>query len=131
MPIKDRAARNAYQLAWHAERRASFFAGKSCVKCGSAQQLELDHIDREQKVSHRIWSWSAERRNVEIAKCQVLCHDCHLEKTISEISTANHGDTGSMYRKGCRCDECREAQRLRVQAWRNSCRNRRASTKAA
>lgn len=117
MPFKDRAAKNAYALAWMKQRRADFFDGKQCVKCGSTQQLELDHIDREQKVSHRIWSWSADRRNAEIAKCQVLCTDCHREKTVSEMYRAPCGSE-SRYRAGCRCDDCREAHGIAIREWR-------------
>ena len=60
-------------------RRDSFFKDKRCIKCNSVERLELDYIDPKLKVSHRIWSWSKERQNVEIAKCQVLCYDCHKE----------------------------------------------------
>lgn len=73
-----------YHREWVRARRAEFFDGKSCVKCGSRKSLELDHIDPATKVSHKIWSWSAKRRAAEIAKCQVLCTDCHKVKTFSE-----------------------------------------------
>ena len=71
-----------YQRKWIAKRRADFFADKICVRCGNDETLELDHIDPAQKVSHNVWSWSAARRDQEISKCQVLCHDCHLAKTV-------------------------------------------------
>lgn len=61
-----------------------FFEGKSCVQCGSTENLELDHIDRTTKIDHKIWSWTRVKREAEIAKCQVLCHDCHKEKTRAE-----------------------------------------------
>ena len=77
---------NAYRRKWKAARRASFFDGKSCVKCGSIERLELDHIDRSTKIDHNIWSWSEARRNAEIAKCQILCYVCHKEKTRSEVA---------------------------------------------
>jgi hypothetical protein len=73
-----------YQRIWIAARRAAFFAGKVCAKCGNSENLELDHIDPAVKVSAAIWSWSDERRAIELAKCQVLCHDCHLKKTKGE-----------------------------------------------
>jgi hypothetical protein len=64
-----------------AQRRNAFFKNKTCVRCGSTDQLELDHVDQNTKANHRIWSWSVERRNAEITKCQILCHDCHVRKT--------------------------------------------------
>ena len=70
-----------YQREWVAKRRATFFADKCCAYCGSTKNLELDHIDPSQKVSHSIWSWSESRRNEELAKCQALCEECHKEKT--------------------------------------------------
>lgn len=76
--------KRAYAREWMARRRAAFFDGRSCVKCGSTESLELDHIDRSVKWTHRIWSYSEEKRMVELAKCQILCHDCHLAKTIQE-----------------------------------------------
>lgn len=81
MPYKNLEAKQEYQRQWIAKRRAEFFEGKVCVTCGSKDRLELDHIDRTTKVASSIWSWSQERRNEEIAKCQVLCHGCHLDKT--------------------------------------------------
>lgn len=64
--------------------------GKSCVQCGECdpQKLQLDHIDMNGKATehdHKIWSWSKERREAEIAKCQVLCKDCHAKKTLGDI----------------------------------------------
>lgn len=122
MPFANKQERMEYQREWIADRRASFFAGKCCVKCGSTTDLELDHIDPAQKVSHRIWSWSAIRRNEELSKCQVLCAECHLEKTVSESQTARCGDA-SMYRRGCRCDDCKFAQRIKMREYRMNKRN--------
>ena len=56
-----------------------------CIGCGTTIQLELDHIDPSLKecdpakslgaktITERIWN--------EIDKCQLLCYDCHREKT--------------------------------------------------
>lgn len=118
MPLKDKQAWLEYQRNWIADRRKAFFAGKCCAKCGSTNRLELDHIDPAQKVSHRIWSWSTKRQSEELAKCQVLCFECHLKKTLSESQTARCGDA-SMYRRGCRCEACKLAQRDRMRDYRN------------
>ena len=66
-----------YRREWMRRRRASFLEGRSCKTCGSRDHLELHHRDREQKISHRIWSWREERRLAELAKCDVICHSCH------------------------------------------------------
>lgn len=108
MPYADVEAKRAYQRQWLAKRRAEWLADKSCAVCGATEDLEVDHIDPSLKVSHNLWSWSAARREAELAKCQVLCGDHHREKTQAWYAErAEHG-TG-MYRKGCRCAVCRGA----------------------
>jgi 5-methylcytosine-specific restriction endonuclease McrA len=112
MPYKDKEKRKEYARLWVAQRRAEFFDGKFCVKCGSAESLELDHIDPEEKIHHAIWSWSAERREAELAKCQVLCNTCHKEKTRAwYIETVGHG-LNLYKRHGCRCDICKYAKKV-------------------
>lgn len=80
MPLTGNRNRQ-YQREWAAARRAAWFADKTCADCGSSDELELDHVDPQAKVSHRIWSWSAARREPELAKCEPRCHLCHLERT--------------------------------------------------
>jgi 5-methylcytosine-specific restriction endonuclease McrA len=63
-------------------------AGGKCVKCGGTDRLQFDHIDPRQKSEHRIWTWGAERRAAELAKCQLLCEPCHRVKT--EENDENH-----------------------------------------
>jgi hypothetical protein len=70
-----------YQKNWVKQRRLNFFNNKSCVQCGSAEKLELDHIDPSKKITHRIWSRNEKFRNEELSKCQVLCEKCHKQKT--------------------------------------------------
>lgn len=106
MPYKDREAQRAYQREWAAKQRQSFFAGKCCVDCGATEELQLDHLDKSQKVSHRIWSWSPKRRAAETAKCVVRCGPCHRERHAAE-KRQDHG-LGA-YRRGCRCGYCRAA----------------------
>lgn len=113
MAYKDPAKKAAWQKRWQTERRAKFFDGKTCVECGSDEQLELDHIDPSQKVTHRIWSSSDAKREAEIAKCQVLCSECHKGKSREQLPITRgfrayrHG-TASMYKHHrCRCGLCR------------------------
>lgn len=81
MGYKDKEEQAEYQRKWIARRRSEFLDGKSCVECGSDSNLEIDHVDPNAKVAHRVWSWAKERRDRELRKCQILCHDCHVEKT--------------------------------------------------
>ena len=111
MPLTGDRKRE-YDREWIAARRTEFFANKSCSSCGSKDDLQLDHIDRAEKVTHRIWSWSQERRSAEIEKCQVLCAACHKAKTKAENVIEYPCGTYGRYRKGCRCSSCKEAVRL-------------------
>jgi hypothetical protein len=80
--------KRAYDREWMKKRRDAWFAVNGpCVDCGSSENLELDHDDRSDKVSHRVWSWSEERRNVELAKCVARCRKCHRAKTTEERKT--------------------------------------------
>lgn len=113
--------KRAYQLAHVQKRRNDWIADNGpCKYCGSSDQLEVDHI-----ISRRvggglppaqIWSRRAEVRKTELEKCQVLCAPCHLIKSNNERRTTEHGRT--MYRNGCRCDVCREAQKLAMRRLR-------------
>jgi len=106
MPYKDSGERREYGKRWVAERRREFFQGKSCKLCGcnDISQLVLHHRDPSQKESHKIWSWSEERRSQELEKCEVFCDSCHRELHASLCR--RHG-TRKRYDSGCRCDACR------------------------
>jgi hypothetical protein len=118
--------KRTYQRRWIARRRGEFFADKVCVKCGSTDRLELDHIDPSTKVANSIWSWSLPRRQAEIAKCQVLCYKHHKEKSKADkwakavANLAPHG-TRSRYDSvvdPCRCEACCAAHAVEVRRWR-------------
>jgi 5-methylcytosine-specific restriction endonuclease McrA len=80
--IKERYEKNFSIVVKYLEERDNH---EGCIGCGSKQQLELDHINQEdkewnprgsihsKKLSERFWK--------EIDKCQLLCYDCHREKT--------------------------------------------------
>ena len=59
------------------------FLGGKCAICGSAENLEFDHIDPQQKsfsisgfLTH---AWS--KLEPELQKCQLLCEVCHKAKS--------------------------------------------------
>lgn len=115
MSYATRSEQQKYQREWCAKNRAAFLDGKSCVVCGTTSQLEVDHIDPALKVTHNVWSWAPARRASELAKCQVLCNAHHKEKTRAQRPVPEHG-TVSRYSSNihkCRCDLCRDANRVR------------------
>ena len=100
-----------YQREWIAARRRDWLAEHGpCVDCGSWERLEIDHIEPAFKVTHRVWSWAPARRDEELAKCAVRCHDCHLRRTLAmrPPRSVQHG-TRAEYQNGCHCQECRAA----------------------
>jgi len=58
--------------------------GGKCVKCGATERLEFDHIDPKNKsfcITKNLRMGDKEKLQEELDKCQLLCYDCHLEKT--------------------------------------------------
>ena len=82
MGYKDPVKMLEYQNTWIKSRREQWLRENGpCTKCGSNFNLQVDHVFPELKVSHRIWSMTKSKREVELKKCQVLCEDCHKLKT--------------------------------------------------
>lgn len=125
MPYKNPQQQAKYQREWVARRRAEWVeANGPCAICGSGADLEVDHIDPSQKEAKisTLWSWDAERRYAELAKCQVLCRLCHRDKTDSELRAAGElacGTHTGYAHFGCRCSECKSAHRDYNRARRN------------
>jgi 5-methylcytosine-specific restriction endonuclease McrA len=125
---KSREEYNAYMAEYMkkrcAERRAKAVQqlGGKCVRCGSTENLEFDHIvagSYEQRSNGRhamMWTFSEKRLQEELKKCQLLCHDCHLAKTKENNEYAvpwnqvNEHGTEAMYCKGCHCESCKDAR---------------------
>lgn len=102
---RDIQRKNRHQRDLSQFRRQQWLAENGpCALCGSAKRLEVDHIDPELKVSHRVWSWAEERRIAELDKCRVLCHECHKER-----HKADHGTITRYRYHRCRCKACRAA----------------------
>ena len=58
--------------------------GRGCDRCGYATcgaALQWHHRDTETKVAQVSWmlSYSKERLDAEMAKCDLLCANCHHE----------------------------------------------------
>lgn len=120
MPYKDPEKQREYQRELLKNRRFEWIAENGpCRQCGSSENLQIDHIDKSTKISHRIWSWSKLRREVELEKCQVLCSSCHFAKTALENQRPiPHGTDSAYTKRSCRCNSCREAHRVAKKTWR-------------
>ena len=70
-------------------------AGESCSKCGVSDPrvLAFDHIsdDKMANVSDLVSRGAAlEKLIVEVAKCRVLCHNCHMLHTFDRMGGTYH-----------------------------------------
>jgi len=91
MPYADKKKQLEYQRKWMKARREQWLKENGpCVDCGSWENLQVDHDDPEDKVTHRIWSYSKEERDLELEKCEVRCKRCHC------IKTRNNDDQGNV-----------------------------------
>lgn len=106
---------NKYMIERHKKRKQEFVnkLGGKCVKCGSVENLQFDHIDPKTK-SFTICdslSISKEKLEKELEKCQLLCSNCHENKTLKDLGQVSakttHG-TVSSYRY-CKCRLCKDA----------------------
>jgi hypothetical protein len=111
-------ASNQWHKEYRIKRRQEFIEllGGKCIKCNSTEDLEFDHIDPETKLFSigNIWWKSYTILLEEVKKCQLLCYDCHKEKTIKERSLPEdrpikHGTLTAYTSRKCRCTECRKA----------------------
>lgn len=87
--------------------------GNKCSKCNKTDNLQFDHIDRKTKCFTIAKGWNRKESVFweEINKCQLLCFNCHQEKTLldlGQISAKTSHGTLSSYRY-CKCDLCRKA----------------------
>jgi hypothetical protein len=82
--------KNAKYNARNREFVQNYLVGEVCVCCGEGdiRKLEFDHIDRSTKkntISRLVHTThSLESIKKEIAKCEVLCANCHRVRTHNE-----------------------------------------------
>ena len=90
------------------------YLGGKCSACKKrSDEYEFDHI-RPETVSFRIavgLAFNIDRLNSELDKCQLLCRDCHIKKTNSDLGRKSmvHGNYSRYSNKKCRCKPCTEA----------------------
>lgn len=117
----DKAQNAAQVLArYHAKRaQAVAILGGVCAVCGTADDLELDHIDPAAK-SFTLNNQKLGRYMAELGKCQLLCARHHREKTARQfardgVRSHRSVDPETGRRRYCGCADCKarrnEAQR--------------------
>lgn len=108
---------NEYHLDYYYRRRALIFQhyGGCCVRCGSTEDLEMDHIDRSAKTMQFqdcvTANWIREDVAEEMLNMQLLCNGCHIEKTAKENKGFEHGTIYAWMKKKCECEVCSDAKR--------------------
>lgn len=104
---------NEYMKNRYRERRqiAYEILGNKCAKCGETENLEIDHINRLDKVFDfsKLWNIALEKFKTELKKCQLLCKDCHKRKTSLELSVPHGG--GLTGKRNCYCELCKPLKR--------------------
>ena len=94
--------------------------GGKCARCGGTEQLEFDHIDRATKTKPLTCLLHASQAvfDAELAKCQLLCVECHKVKTKEnreyrehEPGPIKHGTLWAYDGRKCRCDACKAAKK--------------------
>ena len=93
MPAKDyNNYMNKYMKKRYHTRRclAICYLGGRCASCGTLNKLEFDHILPEEKefaIGKLLSGGSDEKLYKELDKCQLLCNNCHKDK--SKIQNAH------------------------------------------
>ena len=106
-----------YHRRYYYKRRADLIAylGDSCAWCGTKDDLQFDHIDPDQKSFNIGENMTVNNpaTRTELDKCQLLCRDCHIEKTRAEQLEIGfrHGQVYAWMKRHCRCDLCESAKR--------------------
>lgn len=111
-----------YMTARYHRRRAAGIVqlGGRCRRCGSTNDLEFDRVDRDTKSFDmaKILSGGSELKvATELAKCQLLCSDCHRGKSRNEATVGHGGGVSGV--KNCRCEQCAPLKRAYAREWRS------------
>lgn len=111
--------RKYHRLYYRKRRQAIFdYLGGKCVKCGATDNLHVDHIDPAKKSFHIGKRCSVNTIKEELDKCQLLCKDHHLEKTITEKPPFTHGTSYGWMKRKCKCAVCEAAKQAALTARR-------------
>lgn len=96
--------------------------GGKCNRCGSIDRLEFDHVQKDKKFKAvtELLTGTIVLLLKEINKCQLLCYQCHKEKSKVDNSKYQHG-TLTMYKNHrCRCESCRSVWNMATKRWKKN-----------
>jgi hypothetical protein len=87
--IRKARVRNAIQSSINAEFLIEYLKGHPCVDCGESDivVLEFDH-QRDKLLNISVLcrdGYSLEKLKQEIAKCEVVCANCHRRRTAKQF----------------------------------------------
>jgi 5-methylcytosine-specific restriction endonuclease McrA len=129
MPYNDPEKQRESNTRWRATCREFFvdYMGRVCNHCGDTDgPFDFDHINpADKKYSiNTIITRKKEFVFEELAKCQLLCKKCHKDKTAKDrrAHITEHG-IYSMYKIGCRCQPCKDANAARKRTQRAKNKN--------
>jgi hypothetical protein len=96
------------------QRLVTMLGGK-CVRCGTMEDLEFDHIDPQSKnfsiCAHLTKAWNDLVAEAQL--CQLLCHACHVAKGAEDRPEPKHGRYMYLYHR-CRSKYAELATLLRA-----------------
>ena len=87
--VNNREEMNEYTRKWVTNRKNLLKEkmGGKCVICGATENLQFDHINPLEKSYNISTNFFRQDVDEELAKCQLLCSRCHLEKTKNDWSS--------------------------------------------
>lgn len=88
--------------------------GGKCIDCGSIDDLQFDHVDKNTKTMHtsHLWDYSSDVIEKELINCQLLCRPCHIAKSLKSSDYGKESEHGTIWRyinRKCRCIPCKNA----------------------
>ena len=104
--------KNKYSLYYYNKKIKEYkdYLGGKCIKCGSINNLEFDHINPKEKcftiTKKTTYNWDIIKK--ELDKCQLLCKECHLKKTRENYPERKHGEWAMIRREKCKCQICKD-----------------------
>jgi 5-methylcytosine-specific restriction endonuclease McrA len=129
MNSKEYMRKYMMERYYRRKKEAYNLLGNKCAKCGLTRNLELDHIIKVKKKFDISKNITQNRFIEELRKCQLLCKECHLTKTLSERghkrAKGEHG-TISSYRY-CKCLKCKAAKAISNKEYKLRKRRERSS----